>query len=197
MKQKISDSVTALDKNPACAGISPPQECIDHFYVMQAHHDHCLHDQLPMDIEKKLHTYEHFYTDCVVKRQFDTNLEKCPSVDCEDAGSLTNAISTLQNGDCGTTAKCATTACAGAVKTVLMAHDVCPEDKLPNNLETALHDFEDVCAAQLCNSQSTAVFDAYSQTCKNDGNNDVDGGFGLQDSVLVLAWALLLFMLSQ
>lgn len=193
-KAKISEAVAALDADNACAAISPPQTCIDHFYVMQAHHDHCLHNQLPVGIEMKLHAYEHFYTDCMVQRAFDPGLPACAAVTCTDHASLTNAVQTLQNGKCNSTTECATSSCSAAIKTVLMAHDTCSEQQLPNNLEVALHDFEEPCEAQLCNS-AQAVFDPYDQKCTAD--SDADGGLGLRDSLLIVTWVLPLFMLSQ
>jgi hypothetical protein len=192
-KAKINSAVAALEGNTACAAISPPQTCIDHFYVMQAHHDHCLHDQLPTGVEKKLHKYEHFYTDCQIKRQFDTKLKAgaCAKVTCTDATSLTNAIQTLQNGNCKSATLCAASACSAAIKTVLMAHDTCSEKLLPNNLEVALHDFEGPCAAELCNS-APAVFDPLAESCSASVASD---GFGLRDSLFVITWALPLLML--
>jgi len=70
----------------------------------------------------------------------------------------------LQAG-CTTTAACADATCSAAIKLVLMVHDVCPEDKLPNNLEAALHDHEEPCEDQLCNSAAEA-FDPYAEPCK-------------------------------
>jgi hypothetical protein len=189
---KINEAVTQLESNAYCKDISPPQSCINDFYVMQAHHDHCLHHQLPTGVEKKLHEYEHFYTDCHVQRQFDTSLPACAGVTCTDQTAMTNAIQTLQAGNCNSTQECQASACSDAIKLVLMAHDTCAETQLPNNLEVALHDFEDVCAAQLCNS-APAVFDAYDQNCLAS----VSGGFGLRDCIFPITWALPLFMLSQ
>jgi len=187
-KAKIENAVAELDKNSACKAADPPKDCIDHYYVMQAHHDHCLHDSLPTDIEKKLHAYEHFYSDCFVKRQFDPDLTVCPKVDCNDATAMTQAIATLQAG-CTTSAACADSECAKAVKIVLMAHDTCSEDLLPNNLETALHDHEEPCEAQLCNTAEEA-FDPYAASCeKKDGTEAKDvsaaSGFASQKGFLV------------
>merc|ERR1719387_2487420 len=77
---------------------------------------------------------------------------------------MTNAIAKLQSGACNTTLNCATTDCSAAIKVVLMAHDTCSEKQLPNNLEVALHDYEEHCAAQLCNSAASA-FDPYNEKC--------------------------------
>jgi hypothetical protein len=190
---KISQAVTDLKANAACAATNPPKSCIDKYYVMQAHHDHCLHHQLPTAIEKDLHSYESFYNDCFIKRQYDATLLACPAVTCTDATAMTTAISTLQNvaNDCKTTTGCAKAQCAAAIKVVLMAHDTCPEDKLPNNLETALHDYEEPCARQLCNS-AAAAFDPYADKCSA---SVVSGGFGSQNSFLVTTSLLPLVVL--
>jgi hypothetical protein len=189
--------------NPAL-GPCPAEDCVHNYHVMQAHHDHCLHDQLPTGIEKKLHDYEHFYDDCFVKRQFDAELTTCPKVDCSDATAMTKAIATLQApGNCNTTQACADTTCANAIKIVLAVHDLCPEDKLPNNLETALHDYEEPCEAQLCNTAEKA-FDPYAQTCGTTttvGPTDASaaGGFGSQTAFLVttsLALTLAVLLIS-
>jgi len=50
---------------------------------------------------------------------------------------------------------------------VLTAHDVCPEKDLPNNLEVALHDHEEPCEDQLCNT-AEAAFDPYAESCGED-----------------------------
>jgi len=189
VQSKITNAVTALEANSACKAQNPPEDCVDNYYVMQAHHDHCLHDQLPTGIEKKLHDYEHFYEDCFVKRQFDPNLLKCPDVDCNDAQALTEAIATLQGG-CTTAVTCAQATCAAAIKTVLMAHDVCPEKDLPNNLETALHDHEVPCKAVLCNS-ADAAFNPYSDPCAV-GTADAARGLGFREALLVTMLAVLL-----
>jgi len=189
VQSKITNAVTALEANSACKAQNPPEDCVDNYYVMQAHHDHCLHDQLPTGIEKKLHDYEHFYEDCFVKRQFDPNLLKCPDVDCNDAQALTEAIATLQGG-CTTAVTCAQATCAAAIKTVLMAHDVCPEKDLPNNLETALHDHEVPCKAVLCNS-ADAAFNPYSDPCAV-GTADAARGLGFREALLVTTLAVIL-----
>jgi len=187
----IQAAVDYLEATPACQADDPPKACIDKYYVMQAHHDHCLHDELPADIEKTLHDYEAFYSDCFVKRQFDDHLSACPAVDCNDAAALTAAISLL-TGNCLTEEACAAEDCSAAIKTVLMAHDTCPENLLPNNLETALHNHEDPCHEVLCNSAS-GPFDPYLDAC----SAEVGAASGLRswEAFLVTTSALLLALL--
>eukprot|EP00747_Dinoflagellata_sp_TGD_P111826 gnl/TRDRNA2_/TRDRNA2_171314_c1_seq7.p1 gnl/TRDRNA2_/TRDRNA2_171314_c1~~gnl/TRDRNA2_/TRDRNA2_171314_c1_seq7.p1 ORF type:complete len:405 (-),score=75.41 gnl/TRDRNA2_/TRDRNA2_171314_c1_seq7:112-1260(-) len=184
---KISTAISFLDGKAACKAVDPPQECINQYYVLQAHHDHCLHDDLPTGAEHKLHEYEHFYDDCFVKRQFDTKLSVCPAVDCADSKTMTEAVATLQKG-CTTTQACADPTCAEAIKIVLAAHDLCPEDKLPNNLEAALHDHEEPCEAQLCNS-APAAFDPYNDPCTAEAG--AASGFSSKEVCLVTTSALI------
>ena len=186
-KAAISEAVAKLDAKAECKAKDAPADCVLNYHVMQAHHDHCLHDALPTGIEKTLHDYEHFYDDCFVKRQFNPALKACPVVDCNDATAMTKAIATLQAG-CTSATACADATCSAAMKVVLMAHDVCPEDKLPNNLETALHDHEEPCEDQLCNSAG-GEFDPYADKCPGDadvadGTNTASGasGFGSHES---------------
>jgi hypothetical protein len=194
-KAAIQAAVDRLEANAACkaAGAKTIDACKDDYYVMQAHHDHCLHDQLPTGIEKLLHDYEHFYDDCLIIRQYNPNLGKCPSVNCNDATSMTNAIQTLQaEGACDTSTKCAETKCSEAMKIVVTAHDTCPEGNLPDNLEKALHDHEEACEDQLCNT-GDAVFDPYEDACATLLASDAtgrgsQGAFFLTVSALALGW---------
>merc|ERR1719213_108146 len=103
---------------------------------------------------------------------------------------MTEAIAVLQGG-CTTTAACADKTCSDAIKIVLAVHDLCPEDKLPNNLEVALHDHEEPCEAQLCNS-APAAFDPYADTCggapgpkSETPSASTASGFGSQEAFLV------------
>jgi hypothetical protein len=47
---------------------------------------------------------------------------------------------------------------------MLMAHDTCEEDQLPTALETTLHDLEEACEDNLCNT-SPAVFTLDTSVC--------------------------------
>jgi hypothetical protein len=188
--QYIQENVDNLNNKPECNASNPPDDCNDWYHVMQAHHDHCLHDQLPTGIEQKLHDYEHYYEDCFIKRQYDADLTACPAVTCGDMQALTTAANTLQGG-CSTVLECQATACSNAMKTVLMAHDTCNENQLPDNIEKALHDHEEPCAAQLCNTASSA-FDPYATPCTAEAN--VASGFGSLEAFLVKTLALPLAM---
>jgi len=175
----VTTAVAALKAKAECMAGSPPDDCVKNYFIMQAHHDHCLHDVLPTDIEKDLHVYEEFYQDCFIKRQYDSGLSNCPAVTC-GGNEVTTAVSKLNA--CGTSpTACAQTDCSAAMKTVLMAHDTCPEDTLPDNLEKSLHDHEVFCAAELCNS-AEAAFDPYDDPC----SAETSGGATRQPAFLVM-----------
>jgi len=197
--QKLKDGTKIGVAAAACADINPPQACIDEFYVLQTHHDHCLTNVVPTQYEQDFHKFEEFYTSCFVKRQYDPALPNCQAVTCTDQQSMTNAQVTLKSSTCkdATTGKvtattCAKTECSGAIKTVLMAHDTCSQSVLPDSLEKELHEYEEACKAQLCNSAS-AAFDLSAESCTASVASD---GFALRASFL-MTWALPLVMLLQ
>jgi len=185
-KGPVSAAAAYLEANEACASDDPPptDECMKQYHIMQAHHDHCLHHDLPEDIEVVLHKYEKHYEDCIVKRQFDPDLKTCPEVTCTDEAALEAAVMDL---NCGCETTC-TAKCAAAMKVILMAHDNCPEEELPTSLEVALHDHEDVCAAHLCNSQASATFDPYDTACAAEASAAI--GWGSQEAFLATTLAL-------
>ena len=49
-----------------------------------------------------------------------------------------------------------------------MGHDTCDEDDLPSIAEKALHDYEESCEDQLCNSRTT-FYDPSKESCPGDG----------------------------
>jgi len=186
---KMTEAVSYMGANEdKCLAIDPPQACINQYHVIQAHHDHCLHHDLPADIEKILHEYEIFYQDCFIRRQYDPDLAQCPAVTCSNEQSLSDATATLLACEKTTAACAAGSTCASAVKTVLMAHDTCPEKNLPDDLEQGLHNYEDPCAAELCNAGVTAVFDAYAQQC----TAETSGASGFESHGIFLVTTLTL-----
>jgi len=185
-KAPVTEAVTYLEANEACSKDDPPPTdlCKKHYHIMQAHHDHCLHHDLPEDVEVVLHKYEKYYEDCKVKRQFDPDLSNCPEVNCDDKAAMEAAVMDL---NCGCEAECKPK-CAAAMKIILMAHDTCPETSLPTSLEVALHDHEDICATHLCNSMATAVFDPYDTPCA--ARASAAFRFASQDAFLATTLAL-------
>ena len=136
--------------------------CKGHYFLLQSHHDFCPHDVLPPAAEKALHDYEDFYEDCHIPRQYDVSLPNCASVSCKNPQLFLDAVSTLKANNCNTT--CTSNICTTAIQTVLMGHDTCEEDELPQSAEEALHDYEEVCEDQLCNTV-TKIYDPEEEHC--------------------------------
>ena len=137
----------------------PSDDCKHNYWLMQMHHDHCPHDALDESIEKGLHDFEDFYTDCTINRLYDPSKDDCPSVSCSNVNvDLADAVTTLTSSNCKT--DCSSTTCKDTFQRILMAHDTCEESQLPHDLENGLHDFEDKCKKHICNtvSASSKVF---------------------------------------
>merc|ERR1712205_151161 len=140
-----------LEANAVCktAAAEDNAQCVSNYYVMQAHHDHCAHEDMPLLVETKIHDYESFYEDCEIRRQFDSDLDACPTIDCNNIlTDMGNIVTEMSEANCNTDCSSAT----------------CEEDQLPTALETTLHDFEEACENNLCNT-SPAVFTLDPSVC--------------------------------
>ena len=185
-------SLNMLSVNAAIAYLEDPankcnqtEACPGHYFLLQSHHDFCPHDVLPAAAEKALHDFEDYYEDCEIARQYDSKLTNCPQVDCHDRKAFTDAADVLANNQCNVT--CNSNICKGAIRTVLMAHDTCDEDDVPESVEKALHDYEEACEDYLCNSR-TKVYDPRTEVCPGDSNNPYvvhDDGDNVKMDVLV------------
>ena len=130
-------------------------ECCTNYHIVQSHHDHCTHEQVPDTLETTIHDYEGFYEDCEIARQFDADLSPCPAVTCSTAKvDLVTVTTDMQTNNCNTT--CSSNACKLLFQKVLMAHDSCDEDVIPSSIENTLHTYEEYCEAQFCNSVTEA-----------------------------------------
>merc|ERR1712216_106920 len=67
-------------------------ECIRSFYIFQAHHDFCAHDDLPAFNEVIFHAMEEDFDTCYIERQYNPKLSMCPPVNCEDKEALKKAV---------------------------------------------------------------------------------------------------------
>ena len=122
---------------------------------MQAHHDFCAPSDLPVEVELGFHVYDDLCGEaCIVGRQFVPGLATCPVAQCANSTAYTSAVNTL---DTSCTATCTSPTCIAAYRTVRATHDGC--DEIPEAIEVAIHNFEDICAAQECNVV-TQAFDA-------------------------------------
>ena len=136
--------------------------CCTNYHIVQSHHDHCTHEQVPASLETTIHAYESFYEDCEIARQYDKDLPKCPTVDCSTAKvDLVTVTTDMQTNNCNTTC---TGACINLFRNVLMAHDSCEEDELPAAIENTLHAYEEKCHDHFCNSV-TEAFTLDDSTC--------------------------------
>jgi len=185
--QTISGSIAYLDGTTACSSTEPTEQCKKSYHILQAHHDHCMHDDLPTDAEVKLHLYESKYEDCFIKRQFNANLPNCNAVDCNDDTEMNNQVAFLE-ANCGS--NCSSVACKYAIQYILMAHDTCEESQLPHDLEVELHHHEGVCEAQLCNT-GTQPFDPMDEQCDHaDAAFEWAGTFSVTSAVHPLTWTM-------
>ena len=73
-----------------------------------------------------------------------------------------NIVTEMSEANCDTT--CSSATCKEKYQKMLMAHDMCEEDQLPTALETTLHDYEEACEDNLCNT-SPAVFTLDTSVC--------------------------------
>ena len=149
----MTNAVRYLNTTAACDDSSPTEECEKQYHIMQAHHDHCRHDEIDHSLKRMIHDFETLYEDCTITRKYDPALTMCPDVDCSTAGiDLVNAKTQLTAYGCDT--DCSSTQCLSLFHKVVKAHDTCMESDLPTTIENALHDFEDSCT--VCNSYSEA-----------------------------------------
>lgn len=127
--------------------------CQTAFFVLQAHHDYCDHDTLTTAEEEIVHDWEAHCINCKIHRQYDANLEMCPTIDCKDPAPAETAFQTL-NSTCtpgATGSCCGDELTIGAFATIIAYHDLCSHDDVPHNVELAVHDFEHSCEDHMCN----------------------------------------------
>merc|ERR1719354_243033 len=75
--QKIMQAAYDLLIQNNCDKNCHSHVCQDNFYIVQAHHDRCLDDQVPEDIEKGFHDFEDRCDDCRIARLYDPSLPMC------------------------------------------------------------------------------------------------------------------------
>ena len=157
-----------LETNTVCetAAGEDNAQCVSNYYIMQAHHDHCAHEDMPQEVETEMHHFESFYEDCEIRRQYDSDLDACPTIDCNNIMTdMGNIVTEMSDAKCNTGTTCETSAtCKEKYQKMLMAHDTCEEAQLPTTLETTLHDYEEKCETNLCNT-SPAAFTLDTSVC--------------------------------
>ena len=79
-----------------CKTKSHSTECEKNYNIINAHHGHCDHDQVPEEIEKEIHEFEEYYTKCDIKRKYYTLGGVCDAIECHGASAeLTTEINDL------------------------------------------------------------------------------------------------------
>ena len=154
----MNAAITYLSTNGVCASCAPTDECKKQFAILQTHHDYCHHEEVPEEAEHEIHDFEAFYEGCTIKRRYDTQLENCPVGACATAKTDLPTQAQLNAADCDT--DCSSDACKSYFQAILWAHDNCEHDEIEQFHETALHDLEETCDAnvptRMCNSAPEA-----------------------------------------
>jgi hypothetical protein len=169
--------------------------CLALYRIIQTHHDHCPHKTFTAAMVADFHSYENGCGEgCVVARQFDSTLAQCPQVDCTSTSAMKAAVTEISQEICAT--ECGTNSqCTAAFRKIVAFHDTCDHDDITFAVETALHEYEDVCTDILCNTASE-LFDA--NVCKEeDTGAAVDGGVVAGASAAVVAVLGMIAVISQ
>jgi len=149
MNQAIAD----LEANACLEECNSDHICRKNFLIIQAHHDYCLHEEVPEILETSIHIYENVCSEvhCDIKMKNDPNSRKCPPVDCEtkvgdDAWQIMVANNCKDD--------CSTSDCGNNFRIIKAVHDKCPRDTLSTVVEIAYHDVDEACDAFGCNLAS-------------------------------------------
>merc|ERR1719313_292832 len=95
------------------------------FAIVEAHHDFCLHDQVPHRVEVGFHDLEEVCAlQCAVGRLKDPDHQVCPDMACPSTDAeVEAAINTLSTNGCDT--DCPEADCGVAFRTLKYIHDKC------------------------------------------------------------------------
>jgi len=105
-------------------------ECKKNFAIVESHHDFCLHDQVPQEVEVGFHDLEEVCAkECVIGRMKDPDHKVCEAYTCSNYFATETVIKTLEDNNCATT--CPEATCGLAFRNLRVIHDTCPnaEDK--------------------------------------------------------------------
>ena len=141
-----------------CGG-SCEGECQKNFYIVLAHHDYCLSDEVPPVLEEAVHDFEQVCEDCFIRRKFDPSLPTCDTPDCGNQQVAEEAYNALVSENCGN--NCTSASCGSNYRIIRGYHDLCSEDAIPIDIEKGIHDLETPCEAFGCN----AVNESFEPEC--------------------------------
>eukprot|EP01090_Pellita_catalonica_P013085 TRINITY_DN3024_c0_g1_i1.p1 TRINITY_DN3024_c0_g1~~TRINITY_DN3024_c0_g1_i1.p1 ORF type:complete len:301 (+),score=18.05 TRINITY_DN3024_c0_g1_i1:102-905(+) len=155
------------DPDNNCLNECQKSGCRINYQIISAHHDYCLHDDVPTEIERAIHDLEGSCIECVIGRKYDPDLTDCENPICSDISTADAAVAALQIHDC--TNDCSAVECSAAYKVVRAYHDLCAEDAIPASVERGIHDYEEPCESEGCNT-SPAL-----EELKCESSSDGDG----------------------
>ena len=167
--EHVLEAWNVLTTNPECMTeegcLNPANNstCRQSFFVVQSHHDHCSHSDVPTEVEKGYHDYDEMCWHCLISRRYSPSHDMCPEVDCNEVELADFASSVLQTAcgvvddDAGEDGEiescCETEQTQSAFKLVLALHDACGPTA-PPIVDKLLHDYEYACEDYFCNSSS-------------------------------------------
>ena len=150
--------------------------CQKLFYIVQAIHDYCPDDGQSDIVLTGFHDMEeNGCEECHINKQYDASLDSCPEVDCTDSEDAAQQIAALTTHDCSV--NCNSTECMIAFQAIRSYHDSCEDgdDALTDDIETGIHDYEDICADFECNT----VDSAFDLECDDHDSNAIMYGISL------------------
>ena len=121
---------------------------------------------------------------CHIGRAYRADLPICPAPTCSSNASVLSDMAYLE-ANCKDL--CAGDQCRDAFRRVVAHHDLCPEEQVPTAVEVGIHDVEDACAINQCNSAN--VTDPNSCDEKHD-DHDHDHDHDHHESCGYAAYAL-------
>ena len=146
------ESLAALVEE-SCSTDCSSDSCFRNWLIVQSHHDFCLHDEVPEAVEDSFHDYEDVCEEeCIIFRRRDPVLADCPAAVCEGSKG-DNAFAAMVEADC--MSDCSSETCSTNYKILRTEHDNCENGGVGMTAETGLHDLEEICEAQNCNSLFT------------------------------------------
>ena len=109
-----------------CLKCCSSKECEEAFAFVEAHHDFCLHDQVPKEVEVGFHDLEEVCAkQCDIGRLKDPDHSVCPDMTCPDEAGVVQVVNDLFALGCKDT--CTNdNACGENFRKLRFIHDVCP-----------------------------------------------------------------------
>ena len=129
--------------------------CQAAFFHLNFVHGWCDHDALMPEQEDLIHVYDDFCASCSIEAPYNEAQPMCPTPACDDPEPALAAAATLFDActpEGGEGSCCGTTDVIEAFHVVLAYHDFCDHDVYPEEVEEALHDFEEGCEEHHCNT---------------------------------------------